>query len=295
MYANATGRRTIRDGEFAKHGTSPSLRASRTGGVTYAWNMETVAEFPPQTLPPRIHLLGIAVDNVTLADAVELILQGLEDQRTRRACFVNADCVNLAFRDHAYRQVLQEADLVFADGSGMRLAGIVLGRRVRDNVNGTDLFPRLCKALAGRGKRIFLLGARPGIARRAAQWILDRFPGLAVAGYRDGYFSAEEESAVIEEIRHAQADVLLVAFGAPRQDIWIRDHLDRLGVKMALGVGGLFDFYSGRLPRAPRWIRKLGLEWAYRLYQEPRRLWKRYLIGNAAFLLRIFWARLRHD
>ncbi len=196
----------------------------------------------------RICLMGIPLDNLTLTEAVCEIVQALEGDRPRRACFVNADCVNLARRHADYRETLRTADLVFADGIGMRLAGIILGRRVRGNVNGTDLFPRLCEVLDGRGKRIFLLGARHGTAERLAAWMAGRYPGIVVAGCRDGYFPPADEADVIEQVRRSRSDLLLVAFGAPRQDVWVGQHLAELGVKVAVGVGGLFDFFSGASP-----------------------------------------------
>lgn len=239
----------------------------------------------------RIELLGIPLDNLTMAEAVEAILDRLDSPAPQQVCFVNADCVNLACRHPEYLDVLRCADLVFADGVGMRLAGIALGKRIRENVNGTDLFPHLCAALQRTGKSIFLLGARPGVAEGVCRWIERHYPRVAVAGCEHGYFSADQEQAVIQTVADSGADVLLVAFGAPRQELWIRRHLDALGVKVAIGVGGLFDFYSGRIPRAPGWMRRIGLEWLYRLAQEPGRLWRRYLLGNPRFLLRVAQAR----
>jgi N-acetylglucosaminyldiphosphoundecaprenol N-acetyl-beta-D-mannosaminyltransferase len=253
---------------------------------------KVIAADPPSNNARRICLMGIPLDNLTLAEAVCEIVQAMESDRPRRVCFVNADCVNLALHDAQYRETLRTADLTFADGIGMRLAGILLGRQVRDNVNGTDLFPRLCEALDGRGKRIFLLGARPGTAQRVAEWIAGRYPAIVVSGCRDGYFSPAEEADVIQQVHDSQSDLLLVAFGAPRQDVWIDQHLAELGVKVALGVGGLLDFFSGRIPRAPRWVRRLGMEWCYRLYQEPRRLARRYLLGNPVFLARVLRERI---
>jgi N-acetylglucosaminyldiphosphoundecaprenol N-acetyl-beta-D-mannosaminyltransferase len=242
---------------------------------------------------PRIELFGIPVDNVSLDEAVGMVLAALDGPGGQMVCFVNAHCVNLACRCGAYRDVLRGADYVFADGTGMRWAGAALGRPIADNVNGTDLFPRLAAALAGTGKRIFLLGGRPGVAEGVARWLAQVCPDAEVVGCHHGYLSAENEEAVVEQIHASQADLLLVAMGSPDQELWIHRHLERLGVKVAMGVGGLFDFFSGRVPRAPRWLRRAGLEWLYRFYQEPLRLWKRYLIGNAAFLLRLSRARWR--
>ncbi len=241
---------------------------------------------------PRIRLFGIEIDNVTLDEAVELIVERLDGNTPAQVSFVNADCVNIACRSPEYREALQDSELVFVDGIGMRVAGDVLGQPVLDNVNGTDLFPRLAAALKGTGKRVYLLGGRPGVADGVAKWLAKNFPGLELAGWQHGYFSAEEEAKVIEDICRSGADLVLVALGAPRQELWIRRCLGKLGAKVVIGVGGLLDFYSGRIPRAPRWIRKLGMEWCYRLYQEPRRLWRRYLVGNVVFLVRLAMIRL---
>src|SRR5581483_2598296 len=139
-----------------------------------------------------------------------------------------------------------------------------------------DMFPRLCETLSGTGLGIYLLGARPGVAAAVADWVKAHHPQTEVKGFRDGYFKPEEEPEVIRQIAASGASVLLVAFGAPRQDLWIRRHLRQTGVKVAMGVGGLFDFYSGRIPRAPVWMREIGAEWLYRFIQEPRRMWRRY-------------------
>ena len=243
--------------------------------------------------PGRIRLFGIPIDNLAMSGAVRAMLDRLDDDGPHQVCFVNADCANIACRNRPYLDVLRGASLVLADGMGMKLAGWALGNKIRENVNGTDLFPRLCAALSGSGKRIFLLGAKPGVAEAVCDWIGRDYPDLVVAGCRHGYFSPEEEPAVIRHIAASRADLLLVAFGAPRQDLWIHRQLPELRVKVAVGVGGLFDFYSGQIPRAPLWIRTLGMEWLYRLSREPGRLWKRYLLGNAVFLGRLAAERLR--
>lgn len=244
--------------------------------------------------PDRIRLFGIPIDNLAMSGAVRAVVDRLDDDAPHQVCFVNADCVNIACRNRPYLDVLRGASLVLADGMGMKLAGWASGSRIRENVNGTDLFPRLCAALAGSGKRVFLLGARPGVAEAVGDWIGRDYPDLVVAGCRHGYFLPDDEPAVVRHVAASRADLLLVAFGAPWQDIWIHRHLPELRVKVAVGVGGLFDFYSGRIPRAPVWIRTLGIEWLYRLSREPGRLWKRYLLGNAVFLGRVAAERFRH-
>ena len=239
-----------------------------------------------------INLLGTRIENLTMPEAIEAIKSQLDRDRPAQICFVNADCINVTYRDEEYRRVLADADFVFADGVGMKIAGKVMRQPLRDNVNGTDLFPRLCMALAGTNKSVFLLGGRPGVAEAVGRWITTHFPGLRVGGTRDGYYRPHEEPAVIEQIAESGADLLLVALGVPQQDKWIHTHLHQIGCKVVMGVGGLFDFYSGRIPRAPQWMRKCGLEWLFRLFQEPRRLAKRYLLGNPLFLARLVSERL---
>jgi N-acetylglucosaminyldiphosphoundecaprenol N-acetyl-beta-D-mannosaminyltransferase len=241
----------------------------------------------------QVRVQGIRLDNLTMNAAIRAIVNFTDQNVTRHVCFVNPQCANAAYKDNHYRTVLERADLVLSDGIGMKLAGIMLRREIRENVNGTDMFPRLCKALAQARKSVYLLGAQPGVAEDVARWAEGNYPGLTVKGCRDGYFTKDEEPEVAAEIAASGADVLLVAMGSPRQDIWIHSHKDSLGVKAAIGVGGLFDFYSGRLPRAPQWVREIGMEWFFRMMQEPGRMWKRYVIGNNIFLYHVLKEKLR--
>ncbi len=239
----------------------------------------------------RIRILDLPIDNVTLEQAVSDLLEGMETGRRTRVCFVNADCGNIACRDPRYRRAVQEADRVYADGIGFQLAGRILKRPVRQNVNGTDMFPRLCEAMAEAGRSLFLLGARPGVAEAVADWVRREHPGVRIAGVQHGYYPPEETGEVLERIRSSRPDLLLVAFGAPRQELWLQEHLEASGATVGIGVGGLFDFYSGRTRRAPRWMRDIGLEWFYRFLQEPGRMWKRYFVGNFTFLARVLRER----
>jgi N-acetylglucosaminyldiphosphoundecaprenol N-acetyl-beta-D-mannosaminyltransferase len=243
----------------------------------------------------RLEVSGVPVDNRTLAESLETIVAALDGAAPRQVCFVNADCVNIAARDPAYKAALGAADLVLADGIGMKLAGRILGRPIRQNVNGTDLFPRLCARLAESGRGVFLLGARPGVAEAVREVLAARHGDGLVRGVRDGYFEPGEDDDVVAQVAASGADVLFVAFGAPRQDLWIRERLPRLGVRVAIGVGGLFDFQSGRVRRAPVWMREVGLEWMYRFAVEPRRMWQRYWVGNTVFLARVLAERVAAD
>ncbi len=238
-----------------------------------------------------VTIVDVRFDNLTMDDAIEWIGDYLDgDGPAAQVCFVNPACVNIAARHRGYRAILRRSALVLPDGIGIKIAGEMLATPLRQNVNGTDLFPRLCTALEGTGHGIFLLGGKPGIADAMAERIRERFPGVTIAGCRHGYFDANDDADmrdVIARIRASGASLLLVAMGVPLQEQFIARHLDAFGVKVALGVGGLFDFMSGATPRAPAWLREIGGEWLFRLAIEPGRMWKRYLVGNATFLARV--------
>ena len=170
----------------------------------------------------------------------------------------------------------------------MELAARINGTVLQHNVNGTDLFPLLCAAAAREGVPIALLGAKPGYAAQCAENMRRQFPGLLVAWVEHGYLSADEEQARLEELANSGARILLVAKGVPMQEHWIAGHANKIGVPVLLGVGALFDFYSGNIPRAPSIIRKFKLEWLFRLGMEPRRMFSRYVLGNPEFLFRAF-------
>lgn len=234
----------------------------------------------------RLQLLGIPIDNVTMVEAIRQIFDKAVPGNHARFAFANADCLNIAHRDLRYEYALLRQDAIFGDGSGIALAARFQGRRMAENVNGTDMFPLLCEEAARRGVSLFLLGGREGVPEETARRMQAANPGLKIAGVQHGYFSRSQEDAVIERINASGAGILLVALGVPQQELWIDSNRYRLQTPVCIGVGGLFDFYSGRIPRAPLWLREHGLEWTWRLAQEPLRLWRRYLIGNPLFLAR---------
>jgi exopolysaccharide biosynthesis WecB/TagA/CpsF family protein len=200
--------------------------------------------------------------------------------------FVNAHCINVAARDAGYARLLESAPCLFADGVGMAIAARVHGLRLRHNVNGTDLFPRLCAAAARADVPLALLGARPGVAAMCADRMRSTVRGLRIAWTGHGYLTPGEEALQLQRLNASGARILLVAKGVPAQEHWIASHGDRIAAPVLLGVGALFDFYSGAMPRAPELVRRLQAEWVYRLLREPRRLSRRYLLGNPAFLAR---------
>jgi N-acetylglucosaminyldiphosphoundecaprenol N-acetyl-beta-D-mannosaminyltransferase len=235
----------------------------------------------------RLAILGVRVADVSMPEAIEIVHAMLRrhDGRARRVYFVNAHSLNIAASDPAYRKVLNAGDTVFGDGTGVRWAAKLCGVRLCDNINGTDFVPSLLRATAACGHSCFLLGADASTIEMAADFARQTFPGWRLAGYHHGYLA--DEAAVIEQINEAKPDLLLVGMGNPLQEKWIHRHLPALHVRVCVGVGGLFDFWAGNVSRSPRWLRWLGHEWLWRLLQEPRRMARRYLIGNPLFLARV--------
>ncbi len=240
------------------------------------------------------HLFGIRIINTTMPQLLDECEKILASRNQVSIGFVNANCMNKCFTDDEYHQILRDMGRVYPDGIGVRLAAQMFGNGVKDNINGTDLFPLLCERLAGTSHGIYLLGARRGVAASTAEKMQNRYPGLKIAGCQHGYFTAQEEADVIDEINCSGADVLMVAMGAPRQEEWIASNRHRLNPRILMGVGGLFDFYSGQISRAPVWLREVGLEWTWRLLQEPGRMWRRYVIGNPLFLYRVWQQKKRN-
>lgn len=246
------------------------------------------------TADTRFHVLGVGVDRVTLASAAERIAALVAAGGYAQVVTVNPEFVIAARRHRQFRRVLNGADLAVADGIGMVWAARLLGDRLPERVGGIDLVHRLAAQTAQAGHRLFLLGAGPGVAEQAAAALQLRYPGLCITGTFAGSPLPMEADAIIARIRAAQPDILLVAFGAPAQDLWIARHGALLGVPVAIGVGGAFDFLAGKVPRAPRWMQRLGVEWLYRLIRQPWR-WRRMLaLPRFAAMILILWlARIR--
>jgi N-acetylglucosaminyldiphosphoundecaprenol N-acetyl-beta-D-mannosaminyltransferase len=235
-----------------------------------------------------LSVLGVRITDVSMARAMEIV-RGMMDRRdgkTRGVYFVNAHALNLAASDAAYREVLNAADCVFGDGTGVRWAARLQGVRLRDNVNGTDLVPLLLGEPTNPRRRYFLLGADEESIRRAAAHAAETFSGWTLVGFHHGFLTTPElDARAVECIRRARPDLLLVGMGNPLQELWIHRHRNDIEVPVCLGVGGLFQYWAGALRRAPRWLRGRGFEWLSILLQQPEKA-RRYLLGNPLFLAR---------
>jgi N-acetylglucosaminyldiphosphoundecaprenol N-acetyl-beta-D-mannosaminyltransferase len=237
-------------------------------------------------------VLGVRLRRRSRPEALESIRDFLRQGGPHSVYFVHAATANLAYEDPAFCAVLQRGDLVLNDGVGVRLAARLLGLTLDENLVGTDLVPLLLAGPWERPLRVYLLGGRPGLAWLAAGYLREQYPEVRVVGTDHGYFEAAEEGRVVDRVRAAAPDLLLVGMGNPRQERFIDRNLTRLGCSVAMGVGGLFHHWSGGLRRASPWLRRWGLEWAQLLMQQPHK-WRRYLIGNVKFLLRALRPAMR--
>jgi N-acetylglucosaminyldiphosphoundecaprenol N-acetyl-beta-D-mannosaminyltransferase len=219
----------------------------------------------------------------------------MERRRPAYMTVVNASKVAAAGRDEELRRIIENADLITADGMSVVWASRLIGKPLKERVTGVDLFQAFAERAAAHGWPIFLLGAREASVKGAVETLASRHPSLRIAGYRNGYFDPAESPAIAESIRRSGAAILFVAMGSPGQERWIAEHLGSTGVRFALGVGGSFDHVSGLAARAPRWMQRAGLEWLYRLMREPRRLWRRYLVGNTVFVWRVLRQIMRGE
>jgi N-acetylglucosaminyldiphosphoundecaprenol N-acetyl-beta-D-mannosaminyltransferase len=232
----------------------------------------------------RADVLGCPVDRLTADETLAAIEEVVETGGFAQHVCVNAAKLVALRRDRRLREIVEGCELVSADGMAIVWASRLLGDPLPERVNGTDLMLRLLGVAERRGWSVYVLGAKPDVLERALARIRAAHPGLRIAGARDGYFSDEESAAVAEAVREAAPDLLFVAMSSPRKEVWLAGHGRGLGVPLVMGVGGSIDIVAGVTRRAPRWMQAAGLEWLFRLAQEPRRLGRRYVVTNAQFL-----------
>ncbi len=241
-------------------------------------------------LPAPCQVGGVPVHPVPLQTALDWIVDSIAERRHAVVLYANVHGINLARHDARLAALYRRADLVFCDGQGVRLGARLLGCRLPERYTPPDWIDMLARECAARQYRIFLLGTETTVVERAAERLRTRFPGLEVAAHH-GFFASEgaENQAVRDQITTFAPHVLLVGMGMPRQEYWIDQNAPTLDVNVTMAVGALFDYLADRVPRGPRWLTDNGFEWVCRLWFEPRRLWRRYLLGNPRFL----WSILR--
>jgi N-acetylglucosaminyldiphosphoundecaprenol N-acetyl-beta-D-mannosaminyltransferase len=242
-----------------------------------------VGEGELRGVPMRASFLGCPIDILTMADTVELARRAMHSrQRLQHVALNVAKFVNMRF-DPMLAADVANSDVINIDGMGIVWGARALGLPAKTRVTGIDLFTELLALCASEGFKPYFLGATPSVLQQAALRVRDKHPSIAFAGFRDGYFTREQEADVVREIRSSRADCLFIGMPTPRKERFLASHRDGLGVPFIMGVGGSFDILAGTVRRAPVRMQNLGLEWLYRVYQEPGRMWWRYAKTNTLF------------
>lgn len=263
--------------------------------IISAPNIASAPDEPSADTPARsTDLVGVRVDALTMQDTIALITEHVEAPGFSHHAGVNASKLVEASEHPRFRQVLGDADIVNADGMSVVWASHLLGTPLPERVTGIDTLPHLLRRAAQRGWPVYLLGAKEEVVAALASRLPRQYPGLIVAGYRGGYWGEDEESQVVADVARSRAKILLLGLPSPRKEFFVDQHQDDLGVGLAMGVGGSFDVMAGAISRAPRWMQHSGLEWAHRLAKEPRRLWRRYTIENAKFVVLVVRQAFAH-
>lgn len=238
-----------------------------------------------------IVLLGVKIDNFTSKQLLEAFVDALKHNEKKIISYVNIHAVNLAYRNKRFKTFINCSDVVFCDGFGVKYAVCFVYKQRIDRYTPPDFIGEVCDLAIKHKKNVFLLGGRQGVSASAARRLVEKYHGVCIDSYH-GYFDKKIDSAenkyVIQKINNHKTDILIVGFGMPLQEDWIEQNRDKLNVKIFFPAGAIFDYISGDIRRAPRWMTENGLEWLGRLIFEPGRLWKRYIIGNPLFLWRLF-------
>ncbi len=237
-----------------------------------------------------VNIAGINIDDISMEQAVDKVYEFIDSGECHSVYTPNAEIMMDGITNKDMREILNNSDMLVADGAGVVLASKILGKKVTEKVSGVDLAKNLLKASGHRPIKFFLFGGKPGIAETANANIICDYPGAQVVGTRNGYFTSDDEEAIIDEINNSGADVLFVCLGAPKQELWINRNKSKLKVKVCLGVGGTLDILAGNVKLAPDFFRDHGLEWLYRLYKEPWRF--KRMLRLPKFILYVFAVRL---
>ena len=235
-------------------------------------------------MTPAITMMGCRIDNLSMEETLVRIEEFIRSGQPHQHVVVNVDKLVKASRDPDLRRIVNDCALVNADGMPVVWASRLLGKPLKERVAGIDLFEALMRRAGEKRWRVFLLGAREEVVSAVADTYRRRYPELAIAGWRNGYWTNEEEAQVAEQVRASGADLLFVAISSPKKEQFLGRWQAEMRIPFAMGVGGSFDVAIGRVRRAPRWMQRAGLEWFYRFLQEPRRMFRRYFIDDMAFV-----------
>lgn len=235
----------------------------------------------------QVSILNVNVGCIDKQQLLSLVSQWVTGNQSRLISYVNAHCLNVAYKNSSYRAYLNKADLIYTDGIGVVWAGRLLGNSNLHKITGRDWIFDLCKLSVKQNWKIYILAGKAGIARRAGNNLVNKYPGLWIVGTNDGYFKEKSEAEVLEELNKTNPDILLVGMGVPRQEFWIYKNRKRLPKTVCWAVGAIFDYIADTEPRVPGWMDNLALEWLWRLLLDPGGKWKRYLVGIPIFIARV--------
>jgi N-acetylglucosaminyldiphosphoundecaprenol N-acetyl-beta-D-mannosaminyltransferase len=235
----------------------------------------------------RIRLLNCPFDALDLEQTMTVIVRFIEERHPRQHVVINVAKLVDMRKDLELRSIIESCDLINADGMPIVWASKLLGRPLPCRIAGVDLFQHLVRLCAEKGYRPFFFGAREWVVQKVIETLVTRYPELNIAGFRNGYFKSDEELEIASTIRDSNADILFVGFSSPTKEKFLKRWMSVMNVPFSMGVGGSFDIIAGRTKRAPEWMQRSGLEWFYRLLQEPERMWKRYLVTNILFALMV--------
>lgn len=233
----------------------------------------------------RYQILNTYVNAITMNETVEEIEKIIEKRKPTQHVVINASKINLMQKDPKLREIVNACPLINADGASIVWAAKRLGIPLKERVTGIDLFLRLIKLASEKKYKIYLFGAKEEVVVKVKNILQKKYPGIQIVGYRNGYFTDSDESEIVKNMKDSKADMMFVAFSSPKKEYWVNKYLKDLQIPFVMGVGGSFDVVAGVTDRAPLWMQKYGLEWFYRFVQEPRRMWKRYMIGNIEFVV----------
>ena len=238
----------------------------------------------------RIDVLGIEFDNTDILEAVERAIRLMEERRHAYVVTPNPEIILESQKNEKLASAVKSADMVLPDGVGVIYASHILGTPIKNRIPGIDFASALMARISENGRKVFLLGAKPGVAELAGERLAERYPGLAICGVNDGYFEEEDTEFIIEKINSASPDLVLGCLGSPKQEIWMKNNAELLDVGLLIGLGGALDVYAGVVERAPRKWRSMGLEWLYRLIREPKRI--KRMVKLPGVIVAAAWRRI---
>ena len=243
----------------------------------------------------RYPIFNTYVDALSMTETIEKVEAIIQAQRPVQHVVINASKINLMQKDRRLTEIVNSCPIINADGASILWAAKILKIPVRERVTGIDLFLNLVSKADEKGYKIFLFGAKEEVVQKVKDIFEKKYKNLQIVGIRNGYFSSGQEMEIAEQIRRAKPDMLFVACSSPKKEYWINKYLEKMEVPFVMGVGGSFDVVAGITDRAPGWMQRHGLEWFYRFIQEPKRMWKRYIVGNFKFVILTIKARLKKE